>query len=541
MIKPFHVLIAFFLIAFAIYTPTIGSGFVYDFLGWQKEYENGSFADIIHCFGYNGNHQLLHLVFYSFYKIFHIAGLPWFILFTSLHALNAWLFYKLLCNINTDWNLRAQHGLMIGIASLFLVNPYAIEPVVWKVCVHYLLSFLSVVSIFLLQRSYINENKKANLLWSFLIYGCSLFLLELSFVTPLVLTVYFTAMALTIPSSSPKLKRMLQMVAGFWGLLIGYIILNKLTLHTWVGHYGEEHHLKFDIISVYSTELKYMIKRVFFARFYSFKVKGVLFDQILSNPLLVFSLLVATLSLLVYYLIQLKRWRPGLHVFVFGLAGCLIFTLPVANIYFYHLHVGMNDRYDYIPLLFLFISFLGLLSLIPYRASLAFILIFGIISLFFTWRVNQYWKASTKMVTSLRDSFKWHDRSPVFILNSPDNFKGIVMTSIINEPSGIHEIIDYQTKKSFEGEMFDIFQINVNSLDEGVTVEQTGPMQLKVRPKQWGNWWHRNGIGAGNYENEYYKAELLDYPYQITFKQLPANSVILYQDGLEWKEFQLQQ
>ena len=87
--------------------------------------------------------------------------------------------------------------------------------------------------------------------------------------------------------------------------------------------------------------------------------------------------------------------------------------------------------------------------------------------------------------------------------------------------------------------MYDIFQYNMTTPDDGVKVEQIGPMQLKVTFHQWGNWWHRNGIGASSYENEYYKAETLDYPYQVTFKQFPEGSVIIYQDGKDWKEFKL--
>ena len=116
---------------------------------------------------------------------------------------------------------------------------------------------------------------------------------------------------------------------------------------------------------------------------------------------------------------------------------------------------------------------------------------------------------------------------------------GIVMTSIINEPSGIDELIDYQTPHPYKGKMFDVFQYNMTSPDDGVNVEQVAPMQLKVTFNQWGNWWHRNGIGASSYENEYYKADLLDYPYVITFKSLPEGSVILYQVGKEWREFVL--
>jgi hypothetical protein len=115
------------------------------------------------------------------------------------------------------------------------------------------------------------------------------------------------------------------------------------------------------------------------------------------------------------------------------------------------------------------------------------------------------------------------------------------MASIYGEPSGIDEIIDYQTPNPNNGLMYDVFQYNMTSPDDGVHVEQTGPLQLKVTFNQWGNWWHRNGIGASSYENEYYKAETLDFPYLLTFKQFPEGSVIIYQVGKEWKEFQFQE
>jgi hypothetical protein len=87
--------------------------------------------------------------------------------------------------------------------------------------------------------------------------------------------------------------------------------------------------------------------------------------------------------------------------------------------------------------------------------------------------------------------------------------------------------------------MFDIYQYNMKSPNDGVRVEQTGPMQLKVTFNQWGNWWQLHGIGGGTYENEYYKAEVLDISYLVTFKQFPEGSAIIYQDGMKWKEFKL--
>ena len=151
-----------------------------------------------------------------------------------------------------------------------------------------------------------------------------------------------------------------------------------------------------------------------------------------------------------------------------------------------------------------------------------------------------YWRQSTEIVHQLRDTFRWHDRSHVFVLNSPDNLNGIVMTSIIQAPSGIDELLDFQTSKPYTGVMYDVFQYNMTTPNDGVKVEQTGPMQIKVTFNQWGNWWHLSGIGASSYENEYFKAETLDYPYLLTFKQFPEGSAIIYQDGKEWKEFKLE-
>jgi hypothetical protein len=246
------------------------------------------------------------------------------------------------------------------------------------------------------------------------------------------------------------------------------------------------------------------------------------------------------ISIALLYFIRIRNWKPNVHVIFFGFTTALLFILPVANIYFYHLQVGMNDRYSYFPIAFLIIAFVALFSKAPKWLSYGFFGIMMVISVILQQKTLKYWNHSTEVLQSLKREFRWHDAPYVFILNSPDNMKGIVMASILDEPSGMDEIFDYQTPEAYNGKMFDIFQYNMNSMQDGVHVEQTGPMQIKVILNQWGNWWHRNGIGASNYENEFYKTELLDFPYLLTFKQFPEGSVIIYQDGLEWKEFKFQ-
>lgn len=533
------VLPGFLLTALVAYAPTIGAGFVYDFPGWQKEYDAGTFANILDCFGYAGNHQVLHLFFYSFYRLFHIAGWPWYLLFTSLHALNAWLLFLWL---RRQLPHAAGHGFWLAglSALLFLLHPYAVEAVVWKVCLHYLLSMSALLGILLAHDLYLEEGSR-RAFWIVLgLYTASLFLLELSFITPFIIAVWLVLQALGQGKNRVWLRRGILLVGSMAGLLAAYLVLNRLTLGAWIGHYGASTHLAFDFLGVISTELKYLVKHLTGARYLSFTAKAFLFDNLLSRREIAFSFLVLLLSGWIWFVLRRQAPGTGRRLAWFGFLGALLLVLPVSNLFFYHLGIGMNDRYSYLPVAMLCVMLAGLLA--QTSKWLALPLMTGLL-LGHVWlqqRTIGYWKASTVVLTSLKESFRWHDRSPIFILNSPDNYRGIVMTSIVNEPSGIDELIDYQTPMPFPGEMYDVFQLNMNDTLEGVIVEQTGPYQLKVRPTQWGNWWHRNGIGASNYENAYYKAELLDYPYLVTFKQFPQGSIIVYQDSMRWKEFVLQ-
>ena len=532
----FPVLLAVSLLSFI---PSIGSGFVYDFLGWQKEYAQGSFKDIINCFGYNGNHQFLHLVFYSFYQIFNIQGFPWYLLFCTLHAVNAFLLYKFILDFNQHWKTSIPEVLAVIGAMMFIIHPYNVEAVVWKVCVHYLLSMMAVLLVCISFIRYMYGGEKKNLLTGIIVYAVSLFTLEISFIMPLVISFAGVLIWALRDDKRIMVNRGIKFAGSLWALLGSYLVLNKFTLGAVVGHYGGNVHFQFDLLGIVSTEAKYLVKHFLFARFYSFKTKALLFDQILSLPEIAFFFMTLVISVTLVYFIRIRKWKPNVHVMFFGFITALLFILPVANIYFYHLHIGMNDRYSYFPMAFLILALVAVFSKAPKWMSYGFFGIMIIISLVLQQKTLKYWGQSTDVLQALKREFRWHDAPYVFILNSPDNLKGIVMASIINEPSGMDEIFDYQTPRSYDGQMYDIFQYNMTSPNDGVHVEQTGPMQIKVILNQWGNWWHRNGIGASNYENEFYKAEMLDYPYQLTFKKFPPGSVIIYQDGGKWKEFKM--
>lgn len=529
----------FLVITLIAFYPSIGSGFVFDFLGWQRVYDMGSFKDIIHCFGYKGNHQALHFFFYSIYAVFHIQGIPWYIIFCALHAFNGWLLYQWLTAINVRWKVGAS-GLMISLVCiLFLLHPYNVETVVWKVCIHYLLSLMVVLGLLLITPKYTSGGHQKFLWASLSLYAVSIFLLEISYITPMVITIYLLGEYYAGKQEDFSVRRAALIGGSMWGLLFGGVILNKLTLGSWVGHYGASTHLRIDVLGMISTEMKYLVKHLADARYFSFKTKGQLFDTILSTPEVIFFFTMLCITVMLLYFIKIKKISGPWHFGFFCLSASMLYVLPVSNLFFYHLHIGANDRFSYIPLLFFLASLVALFAKAPRWLWIPVMSVILLVQVYLQEKTIRYWQQSTTVIKPLRDSFRWHDNSHVFVLNSPDNLNGIVMTSIIEDASGIDELIDYQTSRPYDGIMYDVFQYNMTSVNDGVKVEQTGPMQLKVTFNQWGNWWHLSGIGASSYENEYYKAEILDYPYQITFKKFPEGSVIIYQDGKEWKEFKL--
>jgi hypothetical protein len=538
-LRPGYVFIAFTMICLVTYIPSIGAGFVFDFLGWQQRYNAGHFVDVFSSFGNAHNQQAMHLFFYSLYKLFWIHGLPWYIVFCGLHAFNTWLAYVWLTKLNVDWQLRFSQTLLFLVCLGFMLHPYVIEPVVWKACVHYLLSLAAILGIVLFSRRFALKSQSRDLILVILIYVPSLFLLEIAYITPLLITIYLIIESAANRSASISKRSSLLLCTALWLCLASSFIVNKLTLGAWVGHYGAETHLNIDLLSMASTEFKYLAKHLLDARVWSHPVKTKFFDVYMSSDTVVITLLAVLVGWLLVYVWRFKRQKGRFHLAMLGLIGTMLFVLPVSNLFFYYFQVGMNDRFSYVPLLFVWMALLPAFGALPKKASLTILCAILLFHLYWQQKILGYWEKSTDVLESLKQDYRWRDKSHVFVLNSPDNYHGIVMTSAIKADSGIDELIDYQTEAPNTGIMYDIYQFNMTTPNDGVKVEQTDSLQLKVTFNQWGNWWHRADGGVVPYENEYYKAEPLDYPYLVTFKQLPANSAIIYQDGMKWKEVTL--
>jgi hypothetical protein len=160
-------------------------------VGWQRLYNQGGFGDIIHCFGYKGNQQVYHLFTYTLYRLFHLNGLAWYLVFCSFHAFNGWLLFRWIGQITKDWKIIWPVIYSWLVCLLFLVHPYCAEPVVFKACIQYHISLSAILGVLILIPRYL-QGKESALWMSGIIFFVSLFALEISYVTPLLVTLIHT-------------------------------------------------------------------------------------------------------------------------------------------------------------------------------------------------------------------------------------------------------------------------------------------------------------------------------------------------------------
>jgi hypothetical protein len=73
---------------------------------------------------------------------------------------------------------------------------------------------------------------------------------------------------------------------------------------------------------------------------------------------------------------------------------------------------------------------------------------------------------------------------------------------------------------------------------DGAHVTVLDSLHLKVTLNQWGTWWWYRGRGLQEYENEYFALHYHDdgLSYILTLKQRPPGMVLLYSQGMQWRE-----
>lgn len=531
-------LIAFVAVSLVIFWPSRNAGFVVDWLGWQMRYEAGSWEDVPRSFGYQALQPVLQFCNYLMFRAFNTEGLPWYLLFASLHGANGWQLYRLVRRlVNNEGDINPA----LAAGFLFLLSPYAAETVVWRVCLHYLLSFAFMMGALHAALDFF-ETGARRILWRLhALFVLGLFSLEWSLATPILLGWMLAVYTLSHRDWAKLGSRAAGLLLPPVGILAAYFALNKWMFGNWVGHYGASTHLKIDPQVLFSTMLKYFAKYAGFVRYFEHKDKVEVFGWF-DQPKVVgaAALGLGLLAALWLWRAFFQKDHPRRQWAGFGLGGFFIALLPVANLFFYYVQWSENDRYGYFAAAFFWMSAVLVLSVLPRWAFSLITTALIVLSAYLLFKMNRIWGESEKIYASLVDDFRWYDRNEVIILASPDNLKGVWIMRIIGQDNGFNEALTLHRGQPFNGKMWEVAQFNMETPDDGVKVEKletdsTG-LTYKTSFPQFGNWWFRNGIGASDYETKSYVFRTKEWHVETTLRERRTDRAVIYPVGGKWYE-----
>jgi len=365
--------------------------------------------------------------------------------------------------------------------------------------------------------------------------------LEISLAVPFIYMMFWIAWIFTRDQVADWRKNFLLINVPQFAIVVLYFLANKFIIGDWVGHYGAESHLNFDLQLMSENGFKYLGKYVFFLHYLPFKTKTLIYGWI-ANPVVISILLIGSLSIGWYIRSRYIQGDRKLPTLAFSYLAFFMGLFPISNLFFFQTQIYENDRYGYLGSLFIYL-FVGLLiwsiknSLV--RRSLAV----GFFSLlmFCSIKTIRMAHAAGEITHALVDDFRFYDKDQIVMLSKYDNYGGLQMfRDLSGKAQSFTESLYHFQGKKYNGTIHDIAQINFVDWDTKVEVVQLAPNKLKVKNLNIGSWWWKDGMGLQNFEDENFKLERSTWAYELTFKNSPSEFTILYNEGLTWKEFVFQ-
>ncbi|MEO7175943.1 MAG: hypothetical protein ABIV51_08695, partial [Saprospiraceae bacterium] len=469
-IASLSILVIMLLLAFALFHPARLAGFVTDIAHFPDRFEGKDWRSIFVSFGYPGVQPLTMLFNYNMWTTFHNSPIPWYVLFTSVHAINAWLLFIWLSAYLSA--LKSPNAYLIGLITglLFLVNPFSAEPVVWKCTFQYLLCttffFLSLIA---LTKYLVAPSRKIAALITIAFFA-SLLSFELSLGAPVIFLFLAWYFHKNITPSKPFAKR-LQGVFYFPLLaIVLYFILTLIQTGSLIPHYGAATHLQFHVMDIIGNYFNYLAKYALDSRLWSPQFRADL-RQWTQNHNIGLLALFFGIGLYLFCILLFKRISQNLLLSMLFLACFIAALIPVINLYFYDIGYIENDRYGYLACAFMYTIPAIWLSKIkgPFLGA-AVILLLGF-QAYFLLKMNFIWGQSAKVYNNLLDTYSWQDKPDVYVLALADNYEGALLFRDMRGEVAFSDPYTLISGHTIKGKIHDITQFNMNTATDGVTAK----------------------------------------------------------------------
>jgi hypothetical protein len=532
--KPVYIFIAYIVVSIILYYPTIGAGMVFDYNGWTMKYIEGTYKDALNSFGYPGLHQMEQFAFFTIYKLFKFNQFSWYIVFALLHGIASFIVFRFIFKWLYVVNFLNAFKISLLVSSLFLLSPLAADVVVNKVTIHYLMSNIYIFSALYFLILYYENSHFRNILLSISLFIFALFSLEISYVFPFIYSLIWLSLFFFNNKLYWSKKIILPLFYPFV-ILILFLLLHKLMIGRFIGHYGSEVHTTFNLKEIYSTVIRYFASYTVLFDYWPYKYKAFVSEKLLSfSGLLLPITFVIVGSIGVYGFLKKKK---AIVIITLTFVLAVISLAPIANLYYAFMFPIENNRYSYLSSVFMYLFIILLVYQINLKKIRQFLLFFFFcINIFFLFKNIQVFSNSSKVAWGLINDFRWFDKE-VIILVDPDIFNGAKMFSTIKTPTSFSKSLLLHTGIDRRNNIKSVYQMNFTSLNDSVNVTKVSQSHYKIEMAQWGTWFMKDMIGATTFENDWCRTEIdksgLNF-YHLYLKEVDKDVVLIYASGNKW-------
>ncbi len=524
-----------------LYLPAYKAGFIADFMNALVLQKEGSFLDFINREGayVKSLYQVTQLQLYFFISLFGTQPIPWFLLFTGLHALNGVLSYVLFSRLFEDFKLSSARYIAIAGTLLFLFNPNITEVTIWKGGYHYLTGVMMQLLLLIWCQRYLATRSIKYVWWSVALFVVSTFTLEIFYAIPFLTLFLLCGYYWKEIVGKQDFKRAL----GYFflpqlGLFIVHLCTYRTIYGTWIAHYGSTQDFAVSINDVWPRVTKYLAYILLMAGHWPYEWREKLYS-FLSLPVVYYGVIAFLLFFAVYILYRFKKIRTTFQVSGFLLGAIVCSLILIVPIYFDDLFSIYNSRRCYELGLFsyMLIALVVFGSIRNFKMSMVISSLYLIICMSLTVNMIFRWRSAAKIQYGVLRTFRHQTDSPVLLLNIPTYYKDVRIIQA-NKENEFNEQLNILRKDSVSGKLYSVSSYNMLHTWDGAHVTVLDSMTLKVTLNQWGSWWMYRYQGASSYENELYKVDMTDqgHEYILKLKEKPAKMVILYQQDEQWRE-----
>jgi hypothetical protein len=518
------------LIATVFYLPTAQYGFVSDFLGWMVKYKEGSPADIPGSFGYRGLHPFFHLVNYSFFRFAGLSGFLWTLFFAMLHGVNGYLVFKVTFRMSELIKIKSATSIAIISSLIFLLNPYQVEVVTWKACLHYLMSMALFGYGFLLIIQWLDTKNPGKIWKHHLVFLLSMLTLEINLAAPFIFLAYVLVYVFTQQKVQDGKAYAKWFLLPHMIVLVSYFVANQLILGDIVGHYGAEQHLVFDPNLIAGNGLKYLSKYLFFIHFLGYETRQVIYG-LCTNWAVILPVTIGVIGGLWYFI---KKKKTKELLLACTLLAFLMALVPVITLWFNDQSLYENDRYGYYAS-FHMAFFMGiLLSFFRRRIRWVFFTLLISLHLYFLGLMLTYTQEAGNLCHNLLEDYQWEERDVLF-MGIPQNYNGLYMYGNYDgESISFRRSIELLKGKTISGSMQDVAHFNMKRPLDKVDITRIDEITYKAGIAQGGTWFWRKSRGLKDHETDIYSLKLDDWSYTITLKDTTTDYLFLAVKNGTW-------